>query len=384
MRYVIAIALVLVVAGGLVAIKFKQISSLIHFGEEAQKAGAPPESVASMKSEQQVWENTLDAVGSVASSKGVSVSNDSPGLVTKIHFESGQTVKPGDILVELDASVEQAQLASAVARKDLAKTTLDRTKSLSSAGVVAAAQVDNDSSQVRATAGDVAALQAQITKKTIRAPFAGKLGIRLVNLGQYLNPGTPVAVLEAVDTVFVDFTLPQQKLADVAVDMPVRITVEGVEGKPIDGTIVALDPSIDQTTRTIKLRASVPNQADKLRPGMFVNIEVVLPQKSTFVVVPATAVVHAPYGDSVFIIDDKKPDETGITKTADGKEVKMARQVFVKSGAARGDFVAVLEGVKAGDAVVSAGAFKLRNNSPIVLNDELQPKPELDPHPQNR
>lgn len=384
MRWLITIFGLLVAVGLLVAIKGAQIGMLIGFGKQAEKDGPPPEVVGTAVAEEQSWEGTLTSVGSVASAKGVALAADVPGVVTRISFESGATVKQGQVLVELDANVERAQLASALARKELATTTIARTRALAAKGAIAQAQLDADEAQLRTATTDVEGLSAQIAKKTIRAPFAGKLGIRSVNLGQYLQPGTPVTVLETIDAVHVDFSLPQQRLGDVAVGQPVRITVAGAGTPPLDGTIAAVDPTVEATTRTIKLRADVSNKTEGLRPGMFVQVAVVLPQKTKSVTVPATAVVHAPYGDSVFVIEERKPETPGIAKTPDGKPVKVARQQFVRVAGARGDFVALLDGVKASEEIVTAGAFKLRNNAPVVVDNTKQPVPKLDPRPDNR
>lgn len=384
MRYILTILGVLAVIGGLVAIKASQIGSLIGMGAEMEKAGPPPEPVGSHKAEQQSWETSFDAIGSVASAKGVAIATEVPGTVLKIHFESGDVVKAGQVLLTLDATVEQAQLAAALVRKDLAATNVKRTRALATAGVVAAATLDNDESQLKSSSADIVTLQAQIAKKTIRAPFAGKLGMRSVNLGQFLNPGTPVTTLESVDSVYVDFTLPQQRLADVRGGMPVRMRVESLDGPPLEGTIAAIDPSIDQSTRSIKLRAAVPNQADKLRPGMFVDVEVVMPEKKSFIIVPITSLVRAPYGDSVFVVEDKKADAPGTRETADGKTVKVARQQFVRTGPQRGDYVALLDGIEAGQEIVTTGAFKLRNGAPIYITDVAIAQPSLTPQPENR
>jgi membrane fusion protein, multidrug efflux system len=244
--------------------------------------------------------------------------------------------------------------------------------------------MDAAESELKTASTEYNAIQAQIERKVVRAPFTGRLGIRDVNLGQYLNPGTPITVLESQGAVFVDFTLPQQELSKVSVGMPVRLKLEGAQGKELQGEIAAVDPTINNVSRAIQLRASVPNDTDKLRPGMFVNVSVILPAKKQLVIVPTTAVVHASYGDSVFIVEDKKPGSPGMAKTQDGKLVKIARQQFVRGGEARGDFVAILEGVKPGQPVVSAGAFKLRNGVPIVINNAVKPEPKLNPRPENR
>jgi membrane fusion protein (multidrug efflux system) len=384
MRYVLVIVSLLLIVGTLGFIKFSQISSLIAMGEQMQKAGPPPESVGTAVARAEQWEDTLSAVGSVASVKGVALSTEAAGVVTKIRFDSGSTVKQGAILVELDTSVERAQLASARARRDLAKLTAERSRALVASRVISQAQMDASESELKTASTEYNAIQAQIERKVVRAPFSGRLGIRDVNLGQFLNPGTPITVLESQGAVFVDFTLPQQELGNVSVGMPVRLKLEGAQGKELQGKIAAVDPTIDNVSRAIQLRASVPNDTDKLRPGMFVNVTVILPARKQLVIVPATSVVHASYGDSVFIVEDKKPGSPGMAKTQDGKVVKIARQQFVRSGEARGDFVAILEGVKPGQPVVSAGAFKLRNGVPIVINNAVKPEPKLNPRPENR
>ncbi len=383
-RWLLTIVGILAVIGALVAVKGSQIGMLIAFGKQAEKDGPPPEAVSTAVAEEQAWEGTLTAVGSVATGKGVALSADAPGVVTRISFESGATVKQGQVLVELDANVERAQLASALARKELATTTIGRTRALAAKGAISQAQLDADEAAVRTATTDVEGLQAQIAKKTIRAPFAGKLGIRSVNLGQYLQPGTPVTVLETTDAPHVDFSLPQEQLQKVAVGQPVRVTLEGSSDPPLSATIAAVDPTVDPTTRTIKLRADLADKPDTLRPGMFVRVAVVLPEKSKSIIVPATAIVHAPYGDSVFVIEPRKDDTPGPATTADGKPVKIARQQFVRLGEARGDFVAVLDGVKPSEEVVSAGAFKLRNNATVFVDNTKQPTPKLDPRPENR
>jgi membrane fusion protein (multidrug efflux system) len=383
MRYVYAILGLLVVIGGLAAIKAKQIGQLISFGKQYEVMGPPPEVVSSAVATSAQWEGTLSAVGSIVAAKGVTVSNDAPGVVARIHFESGQSVKQGQVLVELDSSVEQAQLASAAARTELASISLKRTRALVDSNSIAASQLDTDQFGYKGNRADATALAAQINRKTVRAPFSGRLGIREVNLGQYLNSGTTISVLEAIDTVFVDFALPQQELGELSVGMPVRVTMEGLAGPLPGGTISALDPEIDAMTRTVKVRASIPNKDERLRPGMFVSVAVVLPKTVDVVAVPATSIIHASYGDSVFVIEDKKDEQGAPVNGADGKPAKVARQQFVRVGRSRGDFVAIDDGVKAGEEVVSSGAFKLRNGSGVVVDNTINLDPKLDPHPVN-
>ncbi|MBI5538225.1 MAG: efflux RND transporter periplasmic adaptor subunit [Deltaproteobacteria bacterium] len=375
-----AVAGLVALVGALAGLKASQISSLINMGKKFQQAGPPPETVSVTHAQLQPWEGTMTTVGSVAAARGVSVSNDAPGVVTRILFESGQIVRAGQTLVVLEASAEHAQLASARARRKLAELTASRSRTLVHNDVIAPAQLDSDEAQLKTATTDEAALQAVIDRKVVRAPFSGRLGIRAINLGQYLSPGTPIAMLEAIDTVFVDFTLPQQRLADARVGLPVRIAVDAQQsGKApsIEGVITAVDPQVDQATRTIKLRASVPNHEEKLRPGMFVTVAVVLPAQAPVIAIPATALLHASFGDTVFVVEDKA-DPKG------GPPLKVARQQFVRPGEARGDFVSIVEGLSAGQTVVSAGAFKLRNGSTLVINDDVKLDPQIAPKVQNR
>ena len=384
MRYLVTILGLLLVIGGLGTVKFKQISSLINMGKQFEKSGPPPESVSTTPAQEQSWEATLSSVGSIAAGKGVALSNDAPGVVSRIHFESGAFVHEGQVLVELDSSVERAQLASAQARRDLAQVTATRTRALVEKNAIPQSQLDNDDAALKTAGTDLNAIQAQIDRKIVKAPFSGRLGIRAVNLGQYLNPGTTLTVLEAIDSVYVDFTLPQQRLADLKVGMPVRVSLEEGNKSVKEGAIAAIDPEVDAVTRTLKVRASVPNKQGDLRPGMFAKVEVELPQKAASVIVPAPAILHAAYGDSVYIAEDKKDANGAVVKGPDGKNAKVARQQFVKVGESRGDFVSILDGVTAGQEVVTGGAFKLRNGAGIVINNEIKPAAQLDPHPENR
>lgn len=376
MRWAAVILGILVVVAALAGVKGAQIGSLMAFGEERKAAGPPPEAVTVAVAKEQSWEGTLTAVGSIVAVKGVSVNNEVPGTVTRISFDSGEHARANEVLVELDAKVERAQLASARARLSLAKVNLERARALLASKSIPQADLDSSQSALDSAAGEVRALEGQIERKVVRAAFDGRLGIRAVNLGQYLTPGTTITSLEAIDTVYADFTLPQQRLGAVAVNLPVRVELEAQKAEaqkspPRTGTITAIDPSVDPATRAVKLRASVPNQDERLRPGMFVNVTVVLPEQARVVIVPATAIVHAAYGDSVFVVETKD-------------EKKTVRQQFVRLGEARGDFVEIREGVSEGQEVVTAGAFKLRNGVPVTVKPDTKPTPELSPHPENR
>jgi membrane fusion protein (multidrug efflux system) len=396
MRIVVAVGIVLVVVGLLAGTKFAQISSLMRFGKATQAAGPPPQAVGTAVAKGAEWESLLESVGSVEAGRGVTISNEVPGVVRAIRFESGAKVRPGQVLVELDASVERAQLSSLRARRDLAVSSATRTRLLEAGGASTKAQLDADEAQLKTVSADAQALAAQIEKKTIRAPFGGKLGIRSVNLGQYLNPGTPITVLESQDAVYIDFTVPQQQLARVPVGTSVRISLPGAQPpRTLAGKVAAVDPNVDPGTRAAKLRASVAEvqgkvQADTdklsnvLRPGMFVNVSVVLPERASVVFVPATSIMRAPYGDSVYVVEDKNDDAGHPVSGPGGRPAKVARQQFVRIGASRGDFVAIDEGVTAGQEVVTLGAFKLRNGAPVVVNNEIQLSSSQTPNPQNR
>ncbi|NLE85186.1 MAG: efflux RND transporter periplasmic adaptor subunit [Myxococcales bacterium] len=374
MRYVLtAVALLLVVAT-LAGLKGAQIARLMEYGEEAERAGPPPEVVGTAIAEQQTWEVTLSAVASIATGRGVALSNDTPGIVSRLHFESGASVKTGQLLVELDSDVERAQLRALQARRDLAERNLNRSRYLVSTGAIPQAQLDNDEAAFTSQAAEVKALVEQIERKRVRAPFSGKIGIREVNLGQYLAPGTRIAVLEADEPEYVDFTLPQQHLSSLARGMPVR-ALDSTGALLVEGSISAIDPAIDPITRSVRVRASLPED-DRLRPGMFVQVEVVLPQRADVVTIPLTAVLRAPYGDSVFLAEPRPAPE--------GAPQKVARQVFVRVGETRGDFVSILEGITPGQEVVVAGAFKLRNDIPLIVDNSVAPEPQLDPRPEDR
>lgn len=385
MRFVIAAGICLLVIAVLAGTKFAQISSLIRFGQTAMAAGPPPEAVATAVAKRESWESMLEAVGSVAAGRGVTISNEVPGIVRAIRFESGAKIRAGQVLIELDAGVERAQLASLRARQNLAGSTASRTRQLEASGANSKAQLDADEAQFKTVSADVRALQAQIEKKAIRAPFAGKLGIRSVNLGQYLNPGTPIAVLESLEGVYVDFSVPQQQVARVPVGTAVRVVLPGTQPpQTLNGKVAAIDPNVDAATRSVKLRASIQEDKDQLRPGMFVNVSVVLPEKANVVFVPATSIMRAPYGNSVYIVEDRKDEKGGVVKGPDGKPAKAARQQFVRVGQTRGDFVAIEDGVTSGQEVVILGAFKLRNGAPVMVNNEIKLSPSQTPHPQNR
>jgi len=367
----------IVAAGGLLAvvlvlvgIKVAQIRTMINAGKAFVP---PPESVSSAKVEASQWESSRSAVGTLVAVRAVTVASEVPGLVRKIGFDSGAFVRRGEVLVELDAATEEAQLAAAKADAELARATLERSRTLRASDYSSAADLDASVARAKQTTASVAQLQATIAKKTIRAPFDGRVAIRQVELGQVLAPGTLVASLQSIHPIYADFWLPQQALIDLTPGMKVRLRTDVFPQQGWEGEVTTINPEVDVSTRNVRVRATFPNQDGRLRPGMFANVEVISPEKRSVLVIPATAVIYAPYGDSVFALEEKKEGA--------GEPSLVARQKFVRLGERRGDLVTVVSGLAAGETVVSSGAFKLRNGAAVVVRNDLAPNAELAPKP---
>jgi len=370
-RVLLTLVGVLLVIAALAAVKALQIRAMIA---QAKEAVPPPETVTTAPVRAESWETTLTAIGSLTAVQGVTVAAELPGKVVEIVFRAGAKVNQGDLLVRQDTSSEEAAHPGAVAQADLARTVLARDAKMLEDDIVSRAEYDASVARREQADAQVNQIRAVISKKTIRAPFGGRLGIRQVNLGQLLREGDPIVTLQSLDPVYVNFTLPQQELARLRAGLPVRIACDCLPGRSIDGRITAITPLVDAETRNVQLQATVANREERLRPGMFVNAEVGLPVRKRVQAIPATAVLHAPYGDSVFIVEPGK----------EGKESKTLRQQFVRLGERLGDFVAVAEGVKEGETVVSTGVFKLRNKQPVVVDNRLAPSFREDPAPENR
>ncbi|MBE0618019.1 MAG: efflux RND transporter periplasmic adaptor subunit [Proteobacteria bacterium] len=362
---VAAIGLIAVV-GALAGIKALQIRTMLDQGRQATP---PPETVTTAAVRTETWESTLTAIGTLEAVQGVTVAAELPGKVVQIAFEAGARVKAGDLLLRQDTTAEEAQLAGAEAALRLAEEDLERGKQLLDQGVFSRSQYDSALANARESAAQVENLRAAIEKKTIRAPFAGRLGLRLVNLGQSLSPGDPIVSLQDLDPIFVDFALPQQELAHVRPGLAVRVTSDALPGETIRATVTAINPGVDAATRSVQIQASAPNRDERLHPGMYVNVAVVRPGRQQVLVIPATAVLYAPYGNSVFLVDEKTGGQ------------KVLRQEFVQLGEARGDFVAVAKGLREGNTLVSTGAFKLRNGQAVVVDNTLAPEFQLAPQP---
>ena len=361
------VAFILLVGG----VKALQIKKAMAQGASYQP---PPEAVTTVVARQEEWTTTLNAIGSVAAVNGVTVSADLPGVVAQIAFDSGQAVNKGDVLVRLDTKQETAQLAAAQAQRDLAKVALDRSQGLVAKGIIPQATYDQSAAEFKQAEARVGEIRATIERKTIRAPFAGVLGIRQVNLGQYLAGGQAIVPLQAIRPVYVNFNVPQQEMGRLRVGSSVEVTPEGGDAAEV-GRVTAVDSVIDESTRNGRVQAVFDNRSSKLHPGMFVEAHLTQGARTPVVPLPTSAVSYAPFGDSVFIVED--------VKGPDGKSYRGVRQQFVKLGPSHGDQVAVLTGVKPGEEVVTSGVFKLRPGAAVTVNNAIQPSNSAKPKPEN-
>lgn len=368
-RIVVAVGLVVVV-GILVGVKAGQIVNMVRAGESFVP---PPLAVSSAKVQGGEWDATRAAVGTLVAVQGVALGSEVPGRVREIAFESGASVKRGDVLVRLDTSAEEAQLASAVADAEFARATLERTNKLRRSEANAEADLDAAQAHAKQAEAAVANLRAIIAKKTIHAPFDGRVAMRQVNLGQILSPGTPIASIQQVSPIYVDFWLPQQALRDLKPGQRVQLHTDTFPDAAWRGEVTAVNPEVDPGTRNVLVRATVANEDGRLRPGMFGSVEVLSSEKRAVLTIPATAVIYAPYGDSVFAIEQQKGQG--------GKAAEVVRQKFVRLGEKRGDLVEVVSGLRAGETIVGSGGFKLRNGASVAVNDALAPKAQLEPKP---
>ena len=370
-KILLAVFIVVLILGGLAGVKALQIKKLMDSGKDY---APPPESVSSAVVREDKWQGSLTSIGSIAAVQGVTVSPEIPGIISEITFESGAVVAQGDLLLRLDTSLEEAQLRALEAQEELAKLNLTRERTLRSQNMVSQAELDAAEATLKQTQGNADAVRATIKKKTIRAPFAGRLGIRLVNLGQYIDTGKPIVSLQSLTPIYADFSLPQQELARLKTGMSVHVTTDTYPGRKFEGTLTAINPDLDQSTRSVGLQATFANPDQLLRPGMFARAEVLLPEEQPVLVIPATSVLSAPYGDSVYVIESKPGKDNG-------KPQLVVRQQFIRAGPARGDFVSVESGLKVGERIASAGIFKLRNGMAVIESNNLVPKAEVAPRP---
>jgi membrane fusion protein, multidrug efflux system len=368
--------LMLVVMLGLIAalgfVKFKQVQTSIQAAAGFQP---PPDAVTSVVAKREQWPGTLTAIGSAEAVQGVTISADLPGTVAQITFDSGQFVHAGDILIEQDTRQERAQLAALEAQRDLAKVNYGREEQLANAGVISRSEYDQAIAQQKATEANVAETKATIERKTIRAPFSGILGIRKVNLGQYLSGGAAIVSLQSLNPIYVNFGVPQQELGQVKVGRTLHVTTEELSGVSFTGRVTAIDSVVDEATRNVQVQATLSSPQGKLRPGMFVQVELGNGTNRDVIALPASAISYAPYGDSVFVITDMKDPK--------GSTYRGVRQQFVKVQGSRGDQVAVISGVNPGDEVVTSGVFKLRNGAAVQVNNKVQPENNPAPKPED-
>lgn len=369
-RMILMLVVVIAFIAAIGTFKFLQI-------KKAMAAGGyqpPPEAVTTVIASEEEWKATVQAIGTVAAVQGVTITSDLPGVVERIAFDSGRSVGKGDILVVLDARQERAQLASAEAQANLDRVNLGRQKGLMEAKIVSQELYDTAAAQFKQSDAKLAELRATIERKVIRAPFDGVLGIREINLGQYLASGAPVVSLQSIRPVYVNFSVPQQEMGRLAVGSAVEVTPEG-SAAPVTGKVTAFDSVIDEATRNGRMQATFDNRDGKLHPGMFVEAHFARGSDTKAVTIPVSSISYAPFGDSVFIVED--------IKGPDGKTFRGVRQQFVKLGDSRGDQVAVLTGLKAGEEVVTSGVFKLRPGAAVLVNNTVQPGNSPKPRPEN-
>ncbi|OYV39242.1 MAG: efflux transporter periplasmic adaptor subunit [Acidocella sp. 20-61-6] len=341
---------------------------LAGFGNQTQ-------TVATITAETTAWQPTLNSVGSVTAVNGAELSAEVAGIVDKIDFKSGTDVKAGTLLLTLRPNNDPAVLAQLKATAALDETNYARDQKQFHADAIAQSQVDTDRANLAQAQAAVAAQQALMDEKQVKAPFSGRLGIRQVNVGQYLAVGTQIVSLQQLNPLYVDFYLPQQALAQLAVGQNVTVNVDAFPGKTFPAKVASIGAEVDSATRSIQVRATLDNPDLLLRPGMFATLDLDVGTPQQLVTLPATAISYNPYGDTVFLVEK--------TKDKDGKTGLTAHQVFVTTGQTRGDQVSVLTGVAVGDTVVTAGQLKLRNGTPVAINNTIQPPNSPNPNPPN-
>jgi membrane fusion protein (multidrug efflux system) len=372
-RMLVTLAATIAIVAALGFVKFKQIQTAIAQGAAFRM---PPEAVTTIVAAREAWPSTLGAIGTAAPVHGVTISADLPGVVERIAFESGQAVHEGDVLAVLDTRQERAQLAAADAQRELARLNFERMQGLLNEKVISRAEFDQATADQRQAEAKMGEINATIARKTIRAPFSGVLGLRRVNLGQYLSGGDPLVTLESLNPIYVNFGVPQQSAGEVRAGRAVRASTDGPSPIDVSGRVTAVDSVVDDKTRNVQVQATFPNPDGRLRPGMFVQTEIVLGVARSVIALPASAISYAPYGDSVFVVTDVKGDN--------GQTYKGVRQQFVTTGGTRGDQVAVIAGLKPGEEVVSSGVFKLRNGAAVLVNNTVRPANDPKPNPENR
>ena len=364
-KILITLGALVVIIGAIGIVYVTMIKTLIDSGKDFQ---LPPEYISSAEVTEESWKQTLNAVGSLVAVQGVTVSSEVSGKITKIHFESGETVEAGQLLLELDMSTEKAQLAAAEADLQLAKVNLERVRTLRKSNTVAQSELDSSEASYLSTVAQLENIEAVIQKKRIVAPFSGRLGIRQIDQGQFMNNGQAIVSLQTLDPIYVDFSFPQKWISKVDSGMVCEVTIDSFPDTIFSGKITAINPEVNVSTRTVNIRATLDNADSKLLPGMFAEVSVILPEEKASKVVPATSILYNSYGNSVFVIREK-----------DGK--KIVEQEFVQLGESRGDYIEIKNGPEIGSSIAETGVFKLRNGVSVAINNDVAPSPQLNPNP---
>ncbi|HTG00126.1 MAG TPA: efflux RND transporter periplasmic adaptor subunit [Nitrospirota bacterium] len=372
-RMIIMLIVVGIVFGGIFGMKAIQA----QMTKKYLSFKMPPATVTAMKAEMRSWQPQLNAVGSLRAVRGVDVTSEIAGLVRSVNFASGDSVKEGKVLVELNADADVALLRSLEAAADLANTNYERDKKQFEVQAVSQAALDAEAADLRSKRAQVDQQRAIVDKKTIRAPFGGRLGITTVNPGQYINPGDKIVTLQALDTLYVDFYLPQQELSRIRLGQAVAVASDTYPDKMFEGKVTSVNPRVDPDTRNFQVEALIANRDHALLPGMFATVEVKSGAPQKYLTLPQTAVTYNPYGDTIFIIEESGTGQ-------DNKRVLTAKQTFITVGEKRGDQVAILSGLKEGETVVTSGQLKLKNGSPVVIDNKVQPENEAAPKPEDQ
>ncbi|MDX1496244.1 MAG: efflux RND transporter periplasmic adaptor subunit [Salinisphaeraceae bacterium] len=385
-RLIIVLLGCLIVFGGVFGMKYMGSKAMNQYFDNMP---VPPVTISATTVKPQAWTQSLEAVGTLRAVNGIQVTSEVAGKVEALHFESGQRVEEGTVLVELDAKTDRADLKTYEAQSRLANTDLERLRKLYKLESISKADLDRAESEAAQARARVLTQKARIDQKTIRAPFTGELGIRQVDLGQYIDPGTTIVTLQALDSLYVDFTLPEQHLARVKPQQEVRVRVDALDGEVLNGKIQAVETRVDPETRNFPVRAELPNPEGRLRPGMFARVNIALPEREQVILVPRTAISYNAYGNSVFVVTEKtvepsqaEGNEAVKAEAAQADEPRLiVRQRFVKTGEGRGDYVVVESGLTEGERIATSGLLKLRNDQPVKINNELAPDTSLNPAP---
>ena len=381
-RMIIMLLLVAVVFGGIFGMQYMGKKGMEQYFDNMP---VPPAAITTARAITQDWQSQLESPGSVIAVQGTTVTSESGGIVTAINFESGQSVKKGDLLLSLDSASDRADLQRLQAQSELAELNRKRREKLLSLEAISKSDFDAATSESSAAKAAVDSQRAKLAHKDIRAPFAGQLGIRQVNLGEYLSPGGAIVTLQTLDPVDVDFDLPEQRVGQVQPGFKVSVVTEAYPDKKFEGQILAVEPLVESATRNFKVRARVPNPELALRPGQFGKVLLDLPLSQKMIVVPRTAIDYSAYGNAVFVVSKKKVDpnapkvepQPGSPPPTD---LEVAQR-FVKTGAVRGDYVAITEGLKEGEEIATSGLLKLRNGQPVIINNDVHSSPSSDPKP---